>query len=272
MNGRGTSSDRREGQQSRESAATGTPRDPWSFPAPQPALPLGIERQLILDLAPPDRGPHAAPLETDANRHALRMLEAPMLWNRGSICLQGPKGSGKSLILRALFPEARWLTPQDFRDGALRDDLIRPRAELVFEDLDALLAAREADARAALETTLFHLLNMVAERGALLAMSARRAPATWSVAMPDLRTRLAATPLARIEPPSDDDLAAALRLGFRRCGVEVDQRSLDYLTAHLERSFDIVARVVERIDRVAREEKSRISPRLIAHAMRWDRA
>ena len=102
-----------------------------------------------------------------------------------------------------------------------------------------------------LERRLFHLVNAVREAGRSLLLTARRAPAEWPLRLPDLASRLAACPLARISPPDDELLAAVLAKHFSDRQVLVGPRVIAYLAGRMERSFAEAARLVGVLDRLA---------------------
>ena len=55
-------------------------------------------------------------------------------------------------------------------------------------------------------------------------------PPIWEVALPDLRTRLAITPIARIQQPDDELFRAIIRLLFADRGLHIPEEAL---TVHL---------------------------------------
>src|SRR3546814_2824706 len=99
------------------------------------------------------------------------------------------------------------------------------------------------------EETLFHAWNEAQERRKPLLIIADEPLPAWRVALPDLRSRLTATPQIRIEEPDDallGDLIVKL-LGDR--GVAAPPELAKYLIPRIERSYVAVQRVVESLDR-----------------------
>lgn len=163
---------------------------------------------------------------TDSNRAAVRHLDHRGLWPVQAAILTGPRKSGRSLLGR-LFAA-------------------RARATLVDE------------AERVPEETLFHLWNRAqAERRPLL-LVADAAPPAWRVALPDLRSRLVATPVAAIGDP-DDALAGALieKLLGRR-GLVVTPAVRAYLLARVDRTHVGVIRLVDALDEVALRRRAAI--------------
>ena len=72
------------------------------------------------------------------------------------------------------------------------------------------------------ETALFHLLNLAREEAAYVLLTARTAPAAWTIRTPDLASRLKALPVVALAPPDDALLRAVLVKLFadRQLGVD----------------------------------------------------
>jgi chromosomal replication initiation ATPase DnaA len=69
--------------------------------------------------------------------------------------------------------------------------------------------------------------------------------------LPDLKSRLAATPQVAIQAPDDALLAAVMAKQFRDRGLTVAPDVLAYVMTRIERSFAEVAEVVDRLDNAA---------------------
>ena len=73
------------------------------------------------------------------------------------------------------------------------------------------------------------------------AISARRPPARWPIALPDLASRLRAAPAAAIGPPDDALLAAVLVKHFADRQVRVAPGVIGFAVRRMERSFAAAA-------------------------------
>ena len=206
-------------------------------------------RQLRLDL----RG--TAPFRRDdfivspANAEALRAMDAWPNWHGGCLTLVGPSGSGKSHLAQA------W--------AAQANAAILPAADPVAEPALARLAGRpvlveDAD-RGADDELLFHLINMAGARGGGLLLTARRAPSSWPTALPDLRSRLNALPVAELLPPDDAVLSAALGKFFRERNIRPAEDLIPYLLARIERSIPRARAFVAALDETADAEQRPVS-------------
>jgi chromosomal replication initiation ATPase DnaA len=93
------------------------------------------------------------------------------------------------------------------------------------------------EAAAAVERTLFHLLNLAREEEAFLLFTTRTPPAGWRVAIADLASRLRALPMVMLRPPDDAMLRGVIvKLAADR-QLALDDAVVRYLSTRIERSF-----------------------------------
>ena len=197
--------------------------------------------QLPLDLA------HRPALGRDdflvapANAEAVAWLDRWPDWPAPALVLTGPAGSGKTHLAQVFAARsgAVVLLPENLAAARLPELVGRAPAAIVEE------------AAHAPEAALFHLYNLLAERGGHLLLPAREPPARWGIALADLRSRLLAAPVAALQPPDDILLAAILVKLFADRQLAVGAEVLAYLVPRLERSFDAAARIVAALDRAA---------------------
>ena len=109
------------------------------------------------------------------------------------------------------------------------------------------------------ERELLHLYNALAEEGGHMLILSRLAPARWGIQLPDLASRLAALPAVRIEPPDDALLEGLLIKLFADRQLTVAPGVIGYLTTRLERSFDALRTVVDRLDRESLARRRAVS-------------
>ena len=117
-------------------------------------------------------------------------------------------------------------------------DLATDGRPVLVEDVD-----RGMDAEA-----LFHLINRAGEVGGGLLLTARTPPALWPTALPDLRSRLNALPVAEIQEPDDAVLEGVLRKLFRERHIRPADDIFPYLLRRIERSIPQAREVVARLD------------------------
>jgi chromosomal replication initiation ATPase DnaA len=136
-------------------------------------------------------------------------------------------------------------------------------AAVAVEDADRLPAGAGA-----VEETLFHLCNRLAAGGGSLLVSGREAPARWRLALPDLASRLEASPVARLEPPDDALLAAVLVKLFADRQLTVAPGLVRYVVGRMERSFAAAEATVAALDRAGLAGQRPVTARLAAEVLR----
>ncbi len=216
-------------------------------------------RQLVLDLA--HRPALAAEdfLVSDANRAAVALIDRWPDWPQASALVVGPARSGKSHLANVwrLRSGAEACVPAATIDEAAIALLQRSKA-LVIEDLDLGIGSERA---------LFHLLNLAKESRAHLLLTSARAPEHLDVTLPDLRSRLRALALVRIETPDDDLLRALLVKLFNDRQLIVEPHVIEHLALHVDRSMASAAAIVAEIDRRALATKRKVTRALAAEVL-----
>jgi chromosomal replication initiation ATPase DnaA len=178
-------------------------------------------------------------LVTDCNREAVHWLERWPDWPGAALTIQGPKGSGKTHLLRVF---AR-------RSGAVEIPATALRSATVPALLGTHSAATVDDAERADLVALLHLFNVLAEHHGHLLLTAATPPARWAQALPDLASRLAASPQAGLAPPDDTLLAALLLKLFADRQLRVGEDVIHYCVGRMERSYEGAQRLVAELDR-----------------------
>jgi chromosomal replication initiation ATPase DnaA len=217
-----------------------------------------MARQLRLSLRRPAAYSRQDFVEGPSNARAVAALDAWPAWHGGALALAGPEGCGKTHLARA-WAEAcgAVILGREAPDLAAADG--RP---VLLEDVD----------RGAPEEALFHLINMAARPGGGLLVTARTPPAAWPAALPDLRSRLNALPLALIEDPDDRVLEAVLRKLFAERAIRPKDDVYPYLIRRMERSVPRAREIVERLDEAADEAARPISRALARQVLEDDNA
>ncbi|MEL6318694.1 MAG: chromosomal replication initiator DnaA, partial [Pseudomonadota bacterium] len=104
---------------------------------------------------------------------------------------------------------------------------------------------------------------------AALVLLGREPPSHWTPPLPDLRSRLAVLPIARIERPDDALLRALLHAAFRRRGLAVGDRVVGYLVARMPRDYASVETVAAALDRASLARRSPVTTTLAAALFGW---
>jgi DnaA regulatory inactivator Hda len=181
-------------------------------------------------------------LVAPCNAEAVAWLERWPDWPAHALAVYGPPGSGKSHLLASFA----------LHHGA--GQVVSTRAPLLTpEGVPALLAAARVVAVDDLdlladEAALFHLWNLCKETGRWLLLAGRSAPARLKVVLPDLRSRLSATPAVGIGVPDDALLAAILVKQFADRQLRVGEDVVSFVLSRMDRSFAAARAVVEALD------------------------
>jgi hypothetical protein len=174
---------------------------------------------------PLERGAEAGPARIvlgAGNAHVAEALAAPEHWPFRTAVLTGPPRSGKSLF-------ARWF------EGTGKGDVLD-------------------DAHRQDEAEVFHRWNRAQEDGRPLLVIGGEPP--WTIALPDLRSRLGAALQLEIGLP-DDALAGELLLSLAaERGLPLRADAAAYLVPRATRSYLQLERLVGAIDRLSLERKA----------------
>ena len=191
--------------------------------------------QFALPLDWPQAGDESRFILSEANEAAFEHFRSWSLWPVKATMLTGPRRSGRSLLARSFVARV---------GGRLFDNAERHNEEEIF-----------------------HAWNASQDSGKPLVLVVDEVPPAWHVALPDLRSRLAITPIARIERPDDALFQAIIRLLFADRGAHIPDDALKYIGDRVERSYWMAERVVEAIDRFAIAERSRLTLPTIRRAL-----
>lgn len=168
-----------------------------------------------------------------ANRDAFDHFRRWSMWPVKATILSGPRRSGRSLLARGFVARV---------GGRLFDDAERHDEE-----------------------ALFHAWNQAQETGKPLVMVT--GGDAWDVTLPDLRTRLAVTPMARILQPDDILFASLIELLFADRGLHIPSDALRFITGRVHRDYLTAEQVVEAVDRFAIAERARVSLPTVRRAL-----
>ena len=205
-------------------------------------------RQLPLDLG------HRPALGGDdflvapSNADAVAWIDRWPDWRGTGLVLYGPGACGKTHLAHVW--QARTRAPHVLA-GDLGD---APRAMLGDARACVVEGASGAD-----EAGLFHLYNVLVERGGHLLLTDREPPARWPIQLADLRSRLLALPAVQMGPPDDRLFAAVLVKLFSDRQLEVGEEVVAYLLNRIERSFAVARDFVAELDAAALARRRRIT-------------
>lgn len=191
--------------------------------------------QIALPLDWPQTDGDTRFIVSQANREAYEHFRKWSIWPVKATVLTGPRRSGRSLLARTFVERV---------GGRLFDN------------------AEQRD-----EEELFHAWNQAQDSGRPVVLVADNAPPEWQPELPDLRTRLAITPVAKIGLPDDRLFSALIQLLFADRGLHIPSEALKFMTERLYREYWSAERAVEAVDRFAIAERARVSLPTIRRAL-----
>jgi len=174
-------------------------------------------------------------LISGSNRSAFEHLKRWSVWPVSATLLTGPRKSGRSLLGRIF---------------------VRKTGGRLFDD------AQNHE-----EEALFHAWNEAQEKRRPLLIVADAPPPQWQIALPDLRSRMAATSHIAIEEPDDALLGALVvkLLGDR--GIAAPPDLPEYLIPRIERSYVAVQQIVDTLDRAMLSHHRRMTVPMARNAL-----
>lgn len=220
-----------------------------------------MSNQLTFELAlPPPTYAREDFVVADGNREALGWIDRWPDWPAPALSLNGPTGCGKTHLGRiwAARTGAVVMAGTDLDGKSVADltDLAMASPAIVIEG-----------AEQAPERGLFHLYNLLRERSGFLLLISAEPPARWSIALPDLASRLRAAPAVAVAPPDDELLGSIILKQLADRQLHAGAGVVQYLVSHMERSAEAARRVVATLDRRSLTERREIDRRLAADVL-----
>ncbi len=198
-------------------------------------------------------------LVAPCNEAAVAWLDRWPDWPAPALVIHGPPGSGKSHLAEVWRRRCgAEIVPATHLSGVPPDAGEAPA--LVIDGLDGPIDER----------ALLHTYNAMTERGGHLLLTALAPPARWPLALPDLASRLRLAPAVTLGLPDDTLLAALMLKLFADRQITVAPEVPAYVVPRIERTFEAVARLVERLDRAALAEGRAVTVPLVRAVLALD--
>ncbi len=215
-------------------------------------------QQLVLDL------PHRAAtgredfLVSRSNQAAVDLIDADESWPNGAALVVGPAGSGKSHLAHVWQARtgAALISADAAHETALTE--IAGTGGVVIEDIDDGIADPAA---------LFHLINMARQGRLRLLLTSTVAAGALEIALPDLRSRIRAMPMAEIAPPDEALLNAVLVKLFADRQLDIAPGIVSYCVTRMERSMAAANALVAEVDRLGLAMRRKVTRPLVQSAL-----
>jgi len=183
-------------------------------------------------------------------QHAVRSLSraphAPASW----LVVWGEPGTGKTHLL-----EAACRAAQEQGYAPLYVPLVEKTnfTTALLEDVEQvpLVCVDNVDVIAGditWEAALFALYERLRAQGGMLVLAARTSPAAIGLKLADLATRLSAGLVYQLQPLSDEEKIAALRLRAQRRGLEMTEEVANYLLTRFPRDLHSLFALLDKLD------------------------
>jgi chromosomal replication initiation ATPase DnaA len=196
-----------------------------------------VTRQLAFDLPNAEAMTREDFFVAPSNGYALQAIEGWQDWPGRKLLLLGPEGAGKTHLAHV------W--------AGMASAVVLASTDLAETDVASLsgrtVVVEDADRIGGAEAQLFHLHNLVITGGALL-LTARTPPRDWGLQLPDLVSRMQATPIAQLDAPDDALLSAVLVKLFADRQVAVSTTLIPYLVSRMPRSIGAARGLVAALD------------------------
>ena len=183
----------------------------------------------------------------------------------------GAEGQGKSHLLEGA---VRLAQQQGMNACLLPAEELLPLSPEVLESMEQfdLLAVDDCQHFAGhprWEEALFHLYNRLMARGGRLLVTADASPAAMGLMLPDLATRLAAGPVYRLQPLSDEALERLLIERARTRGLRLEPEVAHFVVLRSERSPAGLMGLLNRLDQLALAQQRSVTIPFVKDALGW---
>lgn len=176
------------------------------------------------------------------------------------LLLQGPSGCGRTHLLQgavrnasrlgrrsAYLPFAERPESTEILDGYGGFDL------LALDDVDAVIGNRDW------AIALARLLDVTRTQDRTVLIATSQPPDLLDIALPDLRTRLAASAVFALKPLEDEDRRLLLQQRARARGLELADGVADFMVRRLPRDGSSLMQALDLLDRASLTAQRRLT-------------
>jgi chromosomal replication initiation ATPase DnaA len=192
------------------------------------------------------------------NKDAVVWLDIWPNWPSLGFIVCGPTGSGKSHLASALqtLTSGLIIEARNLKENKL-DKLAKNKC-LIIEDIYKYKS----------EKLLLHIYNMMFERKHNIMFTSNVSINSINFKLPDLKSRLLSMPQVNIGLPDDELLKNLFIKQFADFGVTVEPEVINYLLKRIDRSFESILYMVNRINALSLEKSKKITIPFIKNVLK----
>ena len=188
---------------------------------------MAVRQPQLFEFRMGERSP-ATLVVTEANRDAANLLTQWRAWPGGALALIGPKGAGKTHLALAWASETQ---AREISAHAGPED-----AAAVFAEGGGRLLIDDADG-ARNDAMVWRVLDLARAQAGAVLLVGKSNPNLWATPVPDLRSRLAALPVAALKEPDQALMEVILRRLCRDRFIELSEDAARFLARRMPRTF-----------------------------------
>lgn len=192
---------------------------------------------------------------SSSNAEALSWIDKWPEWGSPQVLvIIGSPASGKTHLSKIWQKETDAIEI-DIKDIANNDyELLNiSKPNIVIDDINKIAGSKDA------EEALFHIYNIVKENQGSLLLTTDKPIKDCGFNLPDLNSRLRAAAATTILPPDEDLMTIMLTKIFSDKQLSVSPEVIKYITPRIERSFNAVRELAEKIDYKSLTDKKSIT-------------
>lgn len=189
------------------------------------------------------------------NKQAYDLLEKFFAKNFQSLIIIGEEACGKTFLFNIFSQKfaAKFITKKDLIKTNLAQ-FFKENNFYILEDIDKIND----------DELLFHTINSASEAGAFLLMSAQN---ITIFKLKDLDSRIKNIINAKIQNPQTEMVRMLLIQGFAKRQLKISNEIVNYLTKNLNRNYQEIHNILEKIENFCHKNKGVISLDIIKRGL-----
>ena len=211
-------------------------------------------------------------IHCESNKEALNFLKKSLEKDSVSnlFYIWGEEGVGKSYIMQALNKELISLNKKTLHLSLDDSRITSPEILKNLDSLEAILIEKldKLEKTNDWETQLFNLVNEALNSETKIYLSSNIVSKDLEIELKDLKSRLSYFTAIEIPEITQDEKIDALRQSSVRRGIELDEKTIDFILNHTSRSLSDLLRLINEIDLYSLKKKRKVTPYLIRELLK----